>query len=776
MINMRNYIFMPTTVGTPKEKKTMRKIRKLLAVFLAAIMLATFMPLFASAATITLNANNVIILEAPKISYGDQIDVNVITANYGVTANDLTVTGGKLGYIASEGAEPVVIPGTFSGSSTLKFSVGENSAIRLKFTPDDTTTYSSPQISPSYPMAEGVVWPSANVIGQAVTVAEYPSIAATTIGCGTVLASAAKISGGKVVDADGNEVSGSWSYVNNRVMDTEGTFEEEYQWKKSGYATIILKVTITVTAFKTTLVEAPTMTGIEIGGRTNQKIANSTITGGKVVDESGAEITGGKWSITGYPEGLTSSSYIFADTTVTLTWSKTGYESVTSQAVIPVTQVHETYTFEAFPSLELSGQSLSYSPDRTWESLKINPGIIKDKNGNIVEGTYELYFDKTGIIKLTGAIVPSTSASEVYIFFVPNDATLPTFGGIYDNIRVSKINFTLTEDSELVLNYGTGHKKPFYGSDFKFSTFKTIPEDAGVDRIVWEKDVFDPATADYGSVTMVSVTVYPEKDNCYNTITLEIPIRIQKFTYTNESWCGTKSNLVFSGTKEQEYDGIKEYKIDFTNKRLKGTVDLIINDEVIASASPDENGRFYVEGQWNIPASGEYTYRFEYKPSDEDSAIVNQPVAKEGTVTLEIRPMRTLTVKVGDAVYTLNDRVGNTVYFNWKQETDLSTEEFTSWVFTDAQGNKVTLVNPDGENITNTPSLYFFMPDYDVTATMKNQSSIGDDISGGGDAGDGTDDDANNGIFGGIWSFFQKLINWFINIIKQMMSLFGLGA
>lgn len=734
----------------------MRKIRKALAVLLSVIMLASCMPVFALAATITLNSTNVVILEAPKISYGDQQEVNVITANYGISAADLTVTGGKLGYIPSEGADPIVIPGTFSGTSTLKLSVGENSAIRLKFTPEDTATYSSPNISPTFTMAEGVIWPSANIIGQPVNLVEKPMIAATTIGLGTALSSAAKISGGKVVDADGNEISGSWSYVNNRAMNTEGVFEEEYQWKKAGYETIVLKVTITVTVIKTFLAEAPTMTGIEIGGSNNQRINNSNITGGKVVDENGNEITGGRWTVTGYPEGVTSSSYIFSDTTVTLTWSKTGHESVTTEAVIDVAQQHETYNFEAFPILELSGKNLTYSPELTWESMKIIPGIVKDKNGNIVEGKYEYYSTSSGTTKLTGIISPNTKSTSVYFFFTPDDASLPVYGPIKDSIGiVSKATFTITEDSELVLNYGTAHKMPYYGDDFKFSTLKTVPENVGVYSIVWEKDVFDPATADYGSVTMVTVKVNPERDYAYNSITVEIPVRIQKYVYSDESWCFSKDKLVFGGTKEQEYDGIKEYKIDLTNKRLKGSVDLIINEEIVASATPDENGRFYTEGQWIIPASGEYSYRFEYKPSEADEAIVNKPIAKSATVTFEIRPIRTLTVKIGDEVYTISDRVGDPVYFDWRRETDRSTDDFTSWKFTDDKGNAINLVNTDGEELTNTASLYFFMPDYDVTATMTGSSILG-----------GIDNGSVN--LDSLWSFLLKIIKFFKDIFDAI--------
>ena len=735
----------------------MRKTKKSLAVLLAVLMLASFMPLFASAATITLNSGNCIVLEAPKISYGDQIEVSKITANYGVKTNDLTVTGGKLGYIASEGATPVEIPGTFSATSSLKLSVSENANIRLKFTPDDTTTYSSPTVSNLYDMAEGVVWPSAHIIALKSNLVEKPVPAATTIGINTYLSNSAALSGGKVTDADGNEISGTWSYVNNRAMDTEGTFEEEVQWKKSGYETIKTTVTITVKEFKATLAEAPTMSSLTLAGSFGNMVKNSKASGGKVIDENGNEITGGTWTIE-----KPSTDYIYCDTTVKAIWKKTGYTTISTDVVIPVIQGHETYTFEKGATLNVSGQTLTYAPELTWESIKINEAIVKDKNGNIVEGTYTLNYLESPTALYSGRIGVYKDGVNVSIGFTPNDTSLPVYY-FKDEFTVIKADFTVSEDSELVFNYGTAYKTSYseYNNDLRFSTIKTIPEEAGaqgIKYVKWAQEDFDPSTADYGTVAMVEVTITPE-NNGYNNATVIMPIRIQKYVY-NADWYGGYTSLEFSGNNEEALDGIKNYKINFTNTRLKGTVDLVINGEVAVSVSPDENGKFFAEGQWIAPENGEYEYYFEYKPSQEDTATVTYPVVKKGSFTIELRPVHTLTIVIGDTVHTEEARYGSAAGEDWRNMTEINWEDFDRWVFTDENGKEFTPKSPyEGTDPIKSDNCHIIMPDHDVTATAKLKGAdglFGDDSSG----------------LGSLWSFWQKLINFIIEIYTQIMNVF----
>ena len=274
------------------RKDFFMKTKKLLSVVLIALMLLSCIPILASAATVKLSASNVIILEAPKISYGDQIEVSKVTVNYGVRTNELTVTGGKLGYIASEGADPVEVPGTFSATSTIKLSVSDNASIRLKFTPDDTETYSSPTVAPTWTMAEGVVWPSAKVIGLSTVLAEAPTAPAIYKGDRIT---AAKLTGGRVNDADGNEISGNWTYVDTSLYpEVSGNYD--IQWKKTGYETI--KTTVYITVYtdyvNTEIAELPTIAESITYGT---DLSTVPLTGGKAVVTGTDTVVAGKFTL-----------------------------------------------------------------------------------------------------------------------------------------------------------------------------------------------------------------------------------------------------------------------------------------------------------------------------------------------------------------------------------------------------------------------------------------------------------------------------------------------
>ncbi len=349
----------------------MYKSKKLLSVFLAVLMIMSFTPLFASAATITLNSTNMIVLEAPKITYGDQTEVDKVVADYGVSAKDFTYTGGKIGYIASEGAEPVIIPGTFEGALSTKLAVGDNVALRIKFIPEDSVTYSTVTISATSTLAEGVTLPTARIVGIATTLVEMPTPKTTVLGIGNKLATGARLSGGKVTDANGAEVSGTWSYVNNRTMDTEGVFEEDIQWKKSGYETIYAKVTITVKHFKTSMAEAPVAAGIQY----TKKLSSATLTGGKVIDENGNDVTSaGKWKYVN-PSFVPEKSGEYD-----ITWTAIGYDTVNTKVYVEV-QADEASLVEApEPRFVRTSAFLYQNADNIY--FKDGSGKVVDKDGN----------------------------------------------------------------------------------------------------------------------------------------------------------------------------------------------------------------------------------------------------------------------------------------------------------------------------------------------------------------------------------------------------------
>ena len=742
----------------------MRKIKKSLAVILSALMLASFMPLFASAATITLNANNVIILEAPKITYGEQVEVNKITVDYGVAPKDLTVTGGKLGYVASEGATPVEVPGTFSGSSTIKLSVGDDVAIRLKFTPTDTTTYSTPTISNTHTMADGVVWPTAKVIGQAVTLVEAPVPAATTIGINNSLSRAAKLSGGKVTDADGNEVSGSWSYVNSRVMDTEGTFEEQIQWYKAGYDKIFSTVTITVKMFKTTLAEAPTMSAISV----NSLYSRSSVTGGKILDDENNEVTGGTWKVT-YPEGFAANSYAYSDLDVTLTWTKTGYESITTTATIPVNQTD--VNFNLVSGAYIKETTVEYAPDKKISDVvTLVPGVITDKNGNEVKGTYEIYRDSG----CTATDISIGSNKVVYIKFTADDTSLGSFL-FYDILTVTKASFEITEDFEIVLNYGQKYSMPLQKKDFTFSNLSVTPANdyTSVYTVYWSLDEFDPKTADYGSVTYVNATITPEFANIYNTLTdVRIPVRIQNYQIANAfAIAGSELGAyIASGEGIEDADeGIITYTVNFTNARLKGEVKVTATDGTdtfdVATVTPDETGKFYVLDKWQAPADGDYMFTYTYIPSEDDTATFTDEkyltVNALKAVTVDMKEFRTITVKVGSDVITQQVREGKAFSIEWADLTDTDPAVFDHWVITDANGKECTAQNRVGGVFDVTDKTVNIMVGAtDLTFTAVSAS------------GDADIDNAAGGTLGSLMSFWQKLIDFIVEIYRTIIDFF----
>ncbi len=656
-----------------KGEKTMRKIKKSLAVILAALMLASFLPLFASAA-VTINRTNVKIVP-PSVS------PSVI--EYGQTLAAVTLTGGECWYVDPDTGAETLVPGHFEvRSATTKPSPSDAYSIPLKFVSDDTANYTN--IS-------------------------------------------------SLLERTANIKSGSWPKIK-------------------------------VNGLTATIAEAPTMTALTIQDTYIPYASSSQIVGGKVIDESGTEITNGTWKVTEYPEGIGQYTKLYNDIEVTLTWSATGYNPLTTKATINVLQKHPNYNIYAPAKLSIEGQSLTYSPDRTWaDDDIIIPGIIKDKNDNDVPGKWEMRHSSGATTPMTYPIQATSSQSGAYIFFVPEDTTLPTyyFYGYYG--PVAKADFALTEDSELVLNYGAFHKTPYTAqdNDFRFSTLKPTVDDIEITSIYWAKEIFDPQKADYGSVTLVEATISTSNKN-YNSAKVLLPVRIQNFIHDENSlWYISSRNLQFAGSQEQSFDGIKEYKIDVYNKRLKGTINLMINGEVAVSVSPDENGHFYAEGEWTAPASGEYTYWFEYTPSEEDTATVTNPKTFEQKFTIELRPYHTLTVNVGENVYTFTERKGSVVYFDWRDETGLKLDDFGSWEFTDGNGNayKPEKVDADDDDPTTTPSIYIRIQDDDIIATAKSASVIGDF------------DDNNSGL-GGLWSFWQKLVNFIIEIYRTIVDFF----
>ena len=708
----------------------MRKIKKSLAVLLAVIMLATFMPLFASAATITLNANNVIILEAPKISYGDQIEVSKITANYGVKTSDLTVTGGKLGYVASEGATPVEVPGTFSATSTLKLAVGENTAIRLKFTPDDTATYSSPTVSAlTYTMAEGVVWPSAHIIGQTTILVEAPT--ASGILANQQL-SFSSLSGGKVTDADGVELTGGrWRFVDTSLYPT-ASGDYEVQWTKTGYATIKTTVYVEVTSYgEATLVENPIAKRLQVGST----LGNTTFVGGKVFDKDGNEVTTGYWRVI-IDENQANVTYDTEGTyNIRVMWSGAGYTN-TLEATIPLT-VADGKGYEVTVAPTLDNNRFIIDKTMTYADLVVTPGEAT------VPGRW--YIQES---QLNTEIPTTAKKYTAKVYFQPDDLSYYATG--FDiEFRVLKYNAWEIPESfvKVTVPYGVAARSVSFSE-------RNYPEvyAAGINSMSWKNTDpdFKPEELEPGDIRKVKVKYFTSNYQ-WEDREGEIYVQIEPRVYEND-FC------TINVMNPDNITGDTAVTIHCDIPGITGEVQVKANGETFATLKPDEKGYIHETLNYVIKADGEYTFSATYIPSILDKTTVTVTEVTGRTVNADIIAKRHLTVYVANQKFEYDVYETHGVYHSW---ADFSSEPhadvFDHWVVTDGNGNEVTVENLDPQK----PHLQFVMPEHDLVLTAKGEIE---------------DMTASDGSLGStLWSFWEKLINFIIEIYRTIDNLFHIG-
>ena len=196
-------------------------------------MMLSVVPFYASAEAVALTNRNV------------EIVVPTVTPNeitYGQTLGEVTVTGGEVWYNGTQ------IPGYFTVSSTTMIPAASDAfEMMFKFVPTDSNYTCRATFRKANTIYTGT-WPTIKVKAEAVaTLAEAPIASPISVG-GTTLP-ASKLSGGKVVDANGNDITalGTWGWVapSTRVSES-GTYTAQWTAINNDYNPVTVDVFVTV--------------------------------------------------------------------------------------------------------------------------------------------------------------------------------------------------------------------------------------------------------------------------------------------------------------------------------------------------------------------------------------------------------------------------------------------------------------------------------------------------------------------------------------------------
>lgn len=199
-------------------------------------MLASFMPMFALAATMLTPVNVEIV--TPSVSPAE--------INYGQTLSELTLTGGEVWYKDSSGAKTqiegyfTIYNASFAPAATDAYS------LMLQFVPTDTN-YTCPAVFRDAAITTYTgTWPTVKIKAEAVaTLVESPD-ASTIIGGFSL--STSNLSGGKVVDAEGNDItaSGTWSWVETPVVTENASYTAKWTATNNDYNPITVDVPVSL--------------------------------------------------------------------------------------------------------------------------------------------------------------------------------------------------------------------------------------------------------------------------------------------------------------------------------------------------------------------------------------------------------------------------------------------------------------------------------------------------------------------------------------------------
>lgn len=391
-----------------------------------------------------------------------------------------------------------------------------------------------------------------------------------------------------------------------------------------------------------------------------------------------------------------------------------GYEIITRKIYVRIAgDTSESKLATTIEELPAITQTLYHSD--YWSTVELTGGKAVDSvSGVVVPGKFT--------INTTGKMWTSTKSVEI-LFTPDSDLYSTTTGTLYVTVEPGPIKFVDENGNaivpEITVSYGTK------ATNVNVKRFATNCSET----LIYDLSANEDVILAVGTHTL-EVLVSPYKTigvtPSYLDTVLTFKVVVEPKTVPME---------IKSSTDEENTLVIT--KVNYDDPSPQGTYDVYVNDELYAENVP---GKL----TWLPEKSGEYNFRVVYNPIENDPCIVEE-FTKQLNKNLRRVLTRVNTLSEGSISYTYGTEV---------TLTENVGGNFGGWKITDANGNEVDLgVDTSGVNIT------FTMPDFNITVEAIDKSQSSNDIA-----------------VDSVLAFFQKLIDWFTNIIKQLMNLIGLGA
>ncbi len=484
-----------------------------------------------------------------------------------------------------------------------------------------------------------------------------------------------------VVDAAGNQVSGHFIFIDSTVIPdvTESSkshleFVPDDTNAYSGFQKKRSSVTYSVQ--QTTLVLAdetkPPIVAAPV--KQNTKFSDIIISDGQVknpYNPTEQNALTAYWEWLNPTQTITESGYFDAQLITT-----SSYTPFVQTIYVEVEQEKQVTEIEKFPTVD----SFTYNSNKTWSSVDLEGGLVVVKGTDTeVEGTFTINPSWLNT-------VPSAGNYNVEVTFTPLDTE-----------KYLSIDFTVPT---------TVNKLPL--------SFKDTDGNAVADEFIFEVEpnekmsniqslIWDALIAPEGS--MLKVEDYYGYAVNGKTYKLTVQHENQNYEGANEV-----NELYFTVKfKETELDSVRffqigegKWKVDCGTYSLPGvfTVYAILGETETKIGEVKSNQTL----EWMPSSSGDYTFRVEYTPAEEDYFIVN----KVTTYSLKHQPNRYFTATGSETTPFL---MGETVKVVAPATDPAMAEEpyygFVGWT--------VVSGNPDisEEQLANA-ELSFAMPDENV--------------------------------------------------------------